>query len=135
MDSFSNGSISLDILPGCSKGECSSTSSMKFTFGLPSVLGRPPPDVSRPKETSLGRGLGREVVSSLGTSRGEASGEVEGEEAPSSGREDDMLAVVLRRVLRRLWSARRGATLVAHGAVRALHSVIGRCGRLSLADN
>jgi len=120
MDSFSSGSISRDILPGCSKGECSSTSSMKFTFGLPSVLGRPPPEVSRPKETSLGRGRGRcaEAVSSLGASRGEASGEDEGEEAPVSGREDDMLAVALRIVLRWLWLARRGLTLVAYGCCK-----------------
>lgn len=96
MDSLSSGSISRDILPGCMKGECSSTSSIKSTCGAPSVLGRPSPDVSRPKETSFGRGFGRwvEVVLSRGGSRGEASGDVdgEGEDAPS-GRVFDMLAV------------------------------------------
>jgi hypothetical protein len=89
MDSFSRGSISREgILPGGPKGECSSTSSMKSMWGLPSVVGRPPPEASRPKETSFGRGFGRcgVLVSMRGTSRGEPSGEVE-------GAEDDISAV------------------------------------------
>jgi hypothetical protein len=88
------------------KGECSVTSSIKSTRGRPSAVGRPPPEVSRPKETSLGRGRGRcwELVSSLGNSRGEAGGEIEGEvdedadEAPS-GRGGGMFAVAVRIVL------------------------------------
>jgi hypothetical protein len=115
MVSFSSGSISLDILCGCMNGECSVTSSIKSTWGLPSVVGRPPPRESRPNETSLGRGRGRccELVSSFGGSRGEASGEGEGDEAPS-GAEDDMVAVAERIVLRWLRLARRGLTLVAY---------------------
>jgi hypothetical protein len=72
---------------------------MKSTWGRPSVVGRPPPRESRPKDTSLGRGRGRcwELVSSLGGSRGEASGEGEGDEAPS-GCEDDMVGVAVRNV-------------------------------------
>jgi hypothetical protein len=76
--------------------------------------------MSRPKETSFGRGLGRccEAVSILGVLRGEASGELEGEgdEAPS-GRWLDMIAAAVGIVLcsdRVLRRARRGPTLVAH---------------------
>jgi hypothetical protein len=79
----------------------------------------------------LGRGRGRccELVSSLGTSRGDASGDDEGEgedDAAPSGREDDMLAAVVRIVLRWLdlgdvdghwWSAVARATT---------HDVVGR---------
>lgn len=97
------------------KGESSSTSSIKSTRGLLSAVGRPPPEVSRPKETSSGRGLGRccDVVSSFGG--GEASGELEGEgeEAPS-GRCEDMFAVAVRVVLQWLRRAQRGLTLVAY---------------------
>jgi hypothetical protein len=68
---------------------------MKATLALPSVVGRPPPGRSRPKDTSLGRGRGRccEAVSSL--SGGEANGEPVGDVDPvaSSGtREYDMVA-------------------------------------------
>jgi hypothetical protein len=95
---------------------------MKFTWGLPSVVGRPPPEVSRPNETSFGRGRGRcEVLVSIfgGGVRGDASGDVEGEgegEAAPSGRRDDMLAATLRIVLRWLWLwlERRGRSLVAY---------------------
>lgn len=135
MDSLSSGSISRDILPGCTKGECSSTSSMKSTWGAPSVLGRPPPDVSRPKETSFGRGFGRcvEPVLSLGGSRGEASGDVDGEgdDAPS-GCVFAMLAVAGRIVLRWLWLARRGPILVAYCCEDRVR-VIGRRGWLVLS--
>jgi len=46
---------------------------------------------SRPKETSLGRGLGRAEVSIL--EGGEARGEEE-RESPPLGREDDMMGQV-----------------------------------------
>lgn len=119
-------------------GECSSTSSIKSTWGVPSVLGRPPPDVSRPKETSFGRGFGRcaEVVLSRGGSRGEASGDGDGEGAGGpSGWLFDMVVVGGRIVLWWLGLARRGPLLVAyHGsAVRAAYAVIGRRRVLALS--
>lgn len=114
MVSFSSGSTSRDILLGCMKGECSWTASIKSTRGLPSVVGRPSPEpeISRPKDTSFGRGLGRccELVSILGVLRGESSGELggEGEEGPS-GRCVDMIAVAGRIVLRWTGDEDRGS--------------------------
>jgi len=67
---------------------------MNSTWGRPSASGRPPVRESRPKETSLGRGLGRVEVSIL--EGGEERGEDEGS-SPPSGREDDMSCAVGRR--------------------------------------
>jgi hypothetical protein len=88
MTSLSSGSTSDDMRVGMMVGE---VSCMNSTCGRPSVSGRPPINVSRPKDTSFGRGRGRVAVSILGG--GEARGEDEGE-SPPSGREDDMLAVL-----------------------------------------
>jgi hypothetical protein len=88
--------------------------------------------VSRPKETSLGRGRGRcgVLVSSFGGSRGEASGDVEGEEAPL-GAEDDISAAAIGIVLCCEWRDVDGCWWFT--AVRAKHDLIGRCSALSLA--
>jgi hypothetical protein len=87
MTSLSSGSTSDDMRVGMMVGE---VSCMNSTCGRPSVSGRPPISVSRPKDTSFGRGRGRVAVSIFGG--GEARGECEGESPPS--REDDMLAVL-----------------------------------------
>ena len=106
--SFSSGSTSEDMRVGM-------PSLMNSTCGRPgaSAVGRPSESEVRPKETSLGRGRGREAVSSLGGSRGEARGE--GESAPS-GREEDMLAGAARIAL---WRPSAQATWTSRVAYRS----------------